>query len=354
MAQARRDSNYVTTLLAVTNDANLTPTNLVVDPTTSRLLVSSTGTISAVTELTGSGTITALDGAVTLNTGGYGAVGIQVTGTWVATLAFECTIDGTNYQALDVFPTNGATSVQSTTSNGQFHGHVGGIQSIRVRASAFTSGTATISLHSDIAGGPTTKAVAGAVGGGGTSMTDDSGFTVGTTGITPAAGTYRTVRDAVDDNDAGAFAMTEKRAILAALETSNADSVMDDTLDAIKVIQTVPSASTYAYTRFADLGANATANVKSSAGNVFSLWCQNENTADRFIQLHNTATTPAGGATPLYTFLISGGDQIVIGTDFFGPAGANFSTGIAFGVSTVKDSFTAATASEQSTVIMFK
>ncbi len=40
MAEAKRDQNFVTTLLGVTDDASLTPTNLVVDPTTKRLKVS--------------------------------------------------------------------------------------------------------------------------------------------------------------------------------------------------------------------------------------------------------------------------------------------------------------------------
>lgn len=42
MAEAKRDGNYVTTLLGVTDDANQTPTNLIVDPTTKRLKVSAT------------------------------------------------------------------------------------------------------------------------------------------------------------------------------------------------------------------------------------------------------------------------------------------------------------------------
>lgn len=51
------------------------------------------------------------------------------------------------------------------------------------------------------------------VGGGGTSMTDDDAFTVGAGGITPAGGIYRSLLDAVDDGDAGAFAMTINRAL---------------------------------------------------------------------------------------------------------------------------------------------
>jgi hypothetical protein len=72
-------------------------------------------------------------------------------------------------------------------------------------------------------------------GSGGTAMADDSAFTVGTSNVTPAAGTYRATRDSVDDGDIGAFAMTPKRAQYVALETPNGDSAMDDTNDAVRV-----------------------------------------------------------------------------------------------------------------------
>lgn len=112
--------------------------------------------------------------------------------------------------------------------------------------------------------------------------------------------------------------------------------------------------STYSPTRFVDFGSNATANIKSSAGNVFSLYCNNENSSDRYIQLHNTATTPAGGTTPLYSFRVPGSGDILVGTDFFTNAGANFTTGIAFAFSTTKDTYTAGTATEQSTTVHYK
>jgi hypothetical protein len=75
--------------------------------------------------------------------------------------------------------------------------------------------------------------VAGA--GGGVSHTDDAAFTVGTSPVVPAAGTYRTVRDQLDDNDAGAIALSQKRGQFVVIETPNGDSAMDDTEDAVKV-----------------------------------------------------------------------------------------------------------------------
>lgn len=76
--------------------------------------------------------------------------------------------------------------------------------------------------------------VAGA-GSGGTAMTDDTAFTVGSTSVTPAAGYYLAARDTVNDGDAGALAMTATRALIATLETPNGDAVIDDTTNAVQV-----------------------------------------------------------------------------------------------------------------------
>ena len=72
-------------------------------------------------------------------------------------------------------------------------------------------------------------------GSGGTAITDDSAFTVGSTNVTPAGGVYKATRDSVDDGDVGAVAMTAKRGQYATIETPDGDSAMDETLNALKV-----------------------------------------------------------------------------------------------------------------------
>lgn len=84
-------------------------------------------------------------------------------------------------------------------------------------------------------------------GSGGTAMADDGAFTVGTTQFTPAGGTYRSVRDLVDDNDAGAFAMNQRRGMYVTLEdaSSNAVTVTSNRLvvDGSGVTQPISAAS---------------------------------------------------------------------------------------------------------------
>ena len=72
-------------------------------------------------------------------------------------------------------------------------------------------------------------------GSGGTSMADDAAFTPASTQVTPVAGMYRSTRDLVDDNDAGALAMTQRRALYATLETPLGDALVDDTNDHLKI-----------------------------------------------------------------------------------------------------------------------
>lgn len=131
------------------------------------------------------------------------------------------------------------------------------------------------------------------------------------------------------------------------------DDAADITNDVLATVYKPLAVSTYAPTRFANLGADVTLNIKASTGNVFALYCNNENASDRFVQLHNTATVPAPAATPVYTFRVPATGDVLIGTDFFTNSGASFTTGIAFAFSTTKDTYTAATAADQSTLVHY-
>lgn len=93
------------------------------------------------------GTLTAAGQTVAINKeSGEGVVGIQLTGTWVATVEFEGTVDGTTWVALNVH--NGTALVVNTTGNGVFVAPAGHFDQVRVRASAYTSGTVNVSLLS--------------------------------------------------------------------------------------------------------------------------------------------------------------------------------------------------------------
>lgn len=91
-----------------------------------------------------------------------------------------------------------------------------GIQILAVRRDADTSLVGTDNDYAPLqvnAAGSLKVAITAGAGSGGTAMADDAAFTPATTSITPVGGTYRSTLDAVDDGDAGAFAMTANRAV---------------------------------------------------------------------------------------------------------------------------------------------
>lgn len=113
--------------------------------------------------------------------------------------------------------------------------------------------------------------------------------------------------------------------------------------------------STYSPTLFTNFGANTTLNIKATPGNVFSFVVTNTNAAVRYFQLHNTATTPSGGAVPLRTYTLPAlTGNIAIGMDVLTQAGVNFSTGIAYATSTTAGTYTAATAGDHYVEVNFK
>lgn len=107
------------------------------------------------------------------------------------------------------------------------------------------------------------------------------------------------------------------------------------------------------YSHFKDAGANATANVKASAGKVYSLSCQNTNASLRYIQLHDKASAASAGEEAKYSFPVYGGTTSIIDKDFLGDNGATFLTGITFAFSTTQWTYTAGTASDQSTQVEY-
>jgi hypothetical protein len=95
------------------------------------------------------GIITAAGEAVYINIpDGCASVGLQITGTWVGTISFESSLDDTNWVAIGAL--NGTGTVISTTSNGIFILPGAGYYRLRVRATAWTSGTAYINFNASI------------------------------------------------------------------------------------------------------------------------------------------------------------------------------------------------------------
>jgi hypothetical protein len=75
-------------------------------------------------------------------------IGIQVTGTFVGTVTFEVTVDGTNWVAAAAVVTAATTArVTTATAAGLWQLPVAGFVAARVRCSAFTSGTINVTMN---------------------------------------------------------------------------------------------------------------------------------------------------------------------------------------------------------------
>ena len=88
-------------------------------------------------------TITAATQTVThAVTRGESVVTFQTTGTWSGTFTAEGTVDGTTWFATRVY--SGSDGVLTLTANGIFYVASGGLHSVRLRASSWSSGTAVV------------------------------------------------------------------------------------------------------------------------------------------------------------------------------------------------------------------
>ena len=93
--------------------------------------------------------IAALNGEVILDCANTKAVALDVRGTFVSTLVVEATINGNDYFSVPFFVSTSEIWATTITANGIWICHLpSGCKRVRVRASAYTSGTALVSLRS--------------------------------------------------------------------------------------------------------------------------------------------------------------------------------------------------------------
>lgn len=100
-------------------------------------------------EITGSGSISALNGSVLIPTTNVSAVLISVSGTWSGTLIVEGSVDGTNWFTWYYDEPLTGVRQSTTSSNKQLWVTVAGVLQMRVRSSDWVSGTAVLNYNAD-------------------------------------------------------------------------------------------------------------------------------------------------------------------------------------------------------------
>lgn len=117
------------------------------------------GTVATTTEAdtTASGTITASGQSVTITLpGSTSDVNIQLTGAFAGTVVFESTVDGTTWNSR-VYRSAGILNhldTQTSTFPSEWRGNGASMQAVRVRCTAYTSGTLTVAFRASRGVGP--------------------------------------------------------------------------------------------------------------------------------------------------------------------------------------------------------
>lgn len=91
----------------------------------------------------GSGSIITQDGTVNVPTEGRSSVAFSLSGTWVATVVIEATCDDALWFSANAISPSSTNIFSAVIANIQFVVACGGFTQVRVRASAYTSGTIT-------------------------------------------------------------------------------------------------------------------------------------------------------------------------------------------------------------------
>jgi hypothetical protein len=76
-----------------------------------------------------------------------------LTGTWVATIQLEATIDDSTWFLLEIIGVSDGQPASSTATNGVWSVPCGGFSQVRAFSSAYTSGTVNVNLQANV-GGP--------------------------------------------------------------------------------------------------------------------------------------------------------------------------------------------------------
>jgi hypothetical protein len=241
-----------------------------------------------------------------------GSLLVQVTGTWSAILTFEGSVDGSTFVALSATNVATAASAATTSSNGVFAVSGSGLRFFRLRATAYTSGTAVVTISAGPGGGaggggssgsvtqgtsPWIVAGAGTAGAPGTAVLTVQGITSGTpVQVAPSSGTFAT-----DGTFGSAFPSTGPGVGIRA-ETTTPSAAGDGQQvgpmgDVYGRAYTIPGADTNgigATSGCALVSAASTnsTNCKASAGNFYGFRIVNTTATLYYLRMYNLASAP--------------------------------------------------------------
>lgn len=275
------------------------------------------------------GSIRSTVDSIVLGVEGLSQAAIDIRGTFTGALDFKGTIDGETYFSIKGQPIPSGSQTSQVSAAGQWLVNCAGLAKIKISTDSFSNGTAIVIM----------RALAGGGTGGGSLGAE-----------------YNATAPTLTDGDSTSLQTDENGNLKVTKATADAG---EDLTNNVQGVLTKPVASgTYATTGYQENGSVTKANIKASAGNVYSIRVTNTNAAVRYFQLHNKATAPAAGETAQASYLIPAGTATNPGvlellSTFFAPS-AYFATGIGWAISTTDTTFTdSATASEHKKTVRY-
>lgn len=115
-----------------------------------------------------SGALTALNASLPLVLDGASGFAVDLRGTFVGTVTFQATIDGTNWFSIVTLPAASGVNVaavSTATAPGAWVGPANGFLAVRAILTAYTSGSVTVTLRAIQGGGVVFSMPSGAAGG---------------------------------------------------------------------------------------------------------------------------------------------------------------------------------------------
>lgn len=285
-----------------------------------------TGTIT-----TSTSTITAPDLA------GIGGATISIYGTYAGVNFLVEGFDGTNWYVIAFRPASAnanpvpiiATGVITANSSLLYEAPLLlGIQQLRVRATAYTSGTANIIIEPSAQFAPMFTTINGTATVSGT--------------VTANLGTGGTAATSLGKAEDAVHATGDTGVAMWGVRNDNATTTLTSATGDYSPIATdangrlfVGAASTGGATPFTLISAASTnaTSLKTSAGTLYSLNAYNNGASTAYLKLYNLATAPTvGTSVAVMTILLpaGGGSNVVLP-----PMGVNFTTGLAYAITGV-------------------
>ena len=178
----------------------------------------------------------------------------------------------------------------------------------------------------------------------------DSGFPV------KIGGVYHTAQQTFGDGQRVDAQFDARGNLLMSLATGIAGE--DATNNVMGVTQKPVMSGVYSVSAAAAWSTAASAGLKAIPGIFFGAYVTNQNAALRYFQIFNSSASPATNAVPVWSFPIPAGSAtnpgvLQLPNLFFGMNGYYLNTGVAWGISTARATFTAATPTDHDVNIQY-